>query len=245
MSSVEAVCFDLDGTLCLPERSDHEFHSEVFDRAGVDPIFTPSDLRAVDSAAIEREAGPVGPAATPDGDGLSAFFTKLYRATLRSIETDVDPESPLVDELGVIAGDLYDPTAVRLREGAPETLEYVSEHYEVGLVTNGTRETQRWKLETLGIAETFDTTVFCDPDRGIESKPDPEPFELAVASLSVGPEELLHVGDSHREDVVGAEVAGLESAWVPVDRPHENLPADPHPAPSYRLSSLPALRSII
>lgn len=233
MPSVGAVCFDLDGTLCVSERSDREFTDEVFERAGVDAIFSPSDLRAVDPDDVE----PAG--------NVTEFYTNLYRATVRDVDAEIDPDSPLVEELGALAGDLYDPTAVTFREGAEEALDYVRERYEVGLITNGTRETQTTKLEKLGITGTFDATVICDPSRGIDGKPAREPFETALADLSTSAESTLHVGDSHGEDVQGAHDAGFQSAWAPVNRPHEELPSEPDPAPTYRVEWLADLRTVV
>lgn len=244
MPSVDAVCFDLDGTLCVSERPDHEFNDEVFERAGIDPIFSPRELRAVDPDDVERERRLRSSTGDPAG-GIAEFYTNLYRATVRAIDTDVDPESPLLEELGELAGDLYDPTAVTFREGAEAVLTYARERYEVGLVTNGRRETQRRKLEELGITDTFDAVVICDPSRGIDGKPAREPFEMALADLSTSAENTIHVGDSHGEDVLGAHDVGFQSVWVPVNRPHEQLPSEPDPAPSYRVESLGELRSII
>lgn len=244
MPSVAAVCFDLDGTLCDSELSDREFNDEVFERAGIDPIFAPRELRAVDPGDIERERRLRSSARDSTGD-VTEFYTNLYRATVRSIDADIEPESPVLEELGEIAGDLYDPTAVTFREGAEETLRYAREHYPVALITNGKRETQTTKLEELGIEYAFDTTVICDPNRGIDGKPAPEPFETALADLATSAEDTLHVGDSHREDVLGAHNAGLQTVWAPVNRPHEELPSEPDPTPTYQVESLGDLRAIL
>jgi len=45
-------------------------------------------------------------------------------------------------------------------------------------------------------------------------KPDPRIFELALERLGVAPEEALHVGDSHGNDVVGARLVGIEAVLV-------------------------------
>lgn len=242
MPSVDAVCFDLDETLCVSEWSDREFNNEVFERAGVDTIFSPSDLRAISPDDIKRESNDNE---FSGADNITEFYTNLYRATVRSIDTDIDPDSPLIDELGELAGDLYDPTAVKFREGAKETLAYVREQYKVGLITNGKRETQTAKLKKLGITDTFDTTVICDPNRGVDGKPVRDSFEIALADLSTSAEKTIHVGNSHGEDVVGAHNAGFQSVWVPMNRPHEELPAAPDPAPTYRVQSLTDLLTII
>lgn len=233
MPSIDAICFDLDDTLCVPEWSDHEFHNKVFERTNIDPKFSPRDLRAIDPDEIEP------------AENITEFYTNLYRATIRNIDTEINPDSPLIEELGKQAGDLYDPTAVKFREGAKELLEYVGEHYQIGLITNGKRETQRTKLQKLGLTERFDTTVICGPSQGIDGKPALEPFEMALADLSTSADKTIHVGDSHGEDIIGANKAGIKSVWVPMNRSHEEVTSEPDPAPTYRVKSLTELHTII
>lgn len=233
MPDIEAVCFDLDGTLCLSNQSDQEIHDEVFGRAGIDPLFAPSDLRAVSSDDIET------------AESSSEFYANLYRATVAQLPDDVDPDPAVLSELGEITARVVDETDVSARDGAREALAYARRHYEVGLITNGGRETQTAKLETLDIAETFDVTVFCDPAAGIDPKPAPEPFTLALDDLSSSPESTVYVGDSHSADVVGAHEMGLQSAWVPPDRPHEDHPDQQEPEPTYRLDSLSELPAVL
>lgn len=153
MSKIDAVCFDLDSTLCFSDQSDRTIHRAVFERAGIDPLFAPADVRAVDTTAIETAAND------------AEFYTNLYRTVLedRPTETVIDPS--LLVTLGEITADVVDETAVSFRPGAKDALEYARERYALGLITNGSERTQRVKLESLGIADVFDVTVFCDPDQ--------------------------------------------------------------------------------
>lgn len=231
MTTVDAVCFDLDSTLCLSNQSDQEIHSAVFERAGVDPLFTPEDVRAVDSADVETAASD------------AAFYTNLYREVIKN--SSVDPEPSVLERLGEITVDVVDEADVSFRPGAKEALDHVSEQYPLGLITNGGEQTQGAKLERLGISDYFDVTVFCDPARGVEPKPATEPFEQALAGLPSAPETTVYVGDSHSSDVVGAHRAGLQSVWVPPDRPHETQPSDPDPAPTHRLSSVADITTLL
>lgn len=233
MPPVEAVCFDLDSTLCLSNQSDHEIHSTVFERAGIEPPFTPTDLRATDATDVAT------------AESAADFYTNLYRAIVDRLDDDVDLSPSVLAELGEITTDVVDETDVSFRPGAERALEYARDRYEVGLITNGGRETQTAKLETLGIADPFDVTVFCDPGEGIDPKPATEPFELALSELSATPETTVYVGDSHSGDVVGAHRSGLRSVWVPPNRPHEDHPSDPDPAPTHRLDSLDELPGIL
>lgn len=234
MPRPDAICFDLDSTLCLSTQSDHEIYEAVFDRAGIEPLFTPADLRAVDSSDVETAESDV------------EFYTNLYRATVRQLSDDLDVEESLLADLAEITADVVDQTAVEFREGAAQALEYARDQYDaVGLITNGGEETQTAKLRRLGIADAFDVRVFCDPREGIEPKPATEPFELALGELDATPEQTVYVGDDHSADVVGAHRAGLQSVWAPPNRPHETLPTDPAPEPTYRLASLAEFSTVL
>lgn len=231
MPAIEAVCFDLDSTLCFSNQSDQEIHETVFERAGVDPVFTPSDVRAVDTSTVE----------TAESD--AEFYANLYRAAVS--DHPADPDSSLLDRLGEITADVVDETDVSFRPGAQQALAHASDQYPVGLITNGGETTQSVKLDNLGIADVFDVTVFCDPAGGIEPKPAVAPFERALAELPGAAEETVYIGDSHGSDVAGAHRAGLQSVWVPPDRPHGSQPTAPEPAPTHRLDSMAELMDIL
>ncbi|WP_135363913.1 HAD family hydrolase [Halosimplex halophilum] len=229
MGEFDAVCFDLDSTLCVAEQSDAEIHAAVFDRVGLDPLFSPADVRAVDATDL--------PTAHSDRE----FYEHLYRAVC----ADVGADRAHAPELAEATVEVVDETAVSFREGAREALDHVRERHEVGLVTNGGEATQTAKLERLGVADAFDATVFCDPANGVEPKPDTEPFERVLADLDAPAGRTLYVGDSHGADVVGAHAAGLHSAWVPLVRHDAAPPADPDPAPTHRLDGMAELPDVL
>jgi len=229
MPSVDAVLFDLDSTLCVAEQTDHEIHRAVFDRVDVAPFFTPADVRGVDPDDVTT------------ADSARGYYEALYRA----VAADVRGDPSHAPELAEATVEVVDETAVEFREGAKEALDHARERYAVGLVTNGGEETQRSKLERLGIADAFEVAVFCNPLGSLDPKPDPAPFRVALSSLDAAADRCVHVGDSLGHDVAGADRAGLTSVWVPFDRPHENLPEDPDPAPTHRLDSPAELPSVL
>ncbi len=74
---------------------------------------------------------------------------------------------------------------------------------------------QRTKMAALGIDDRVDAVVFAGHDAPV--KPEPEPFERALAELGSTPDRAVHVGNSLDSDVAGADAAGLRSVWVPAD----------------------------
>ena len=101
MSTIETVYFDLDGTLCLHNQSDDEIHSALFDRAGIEPLFSPADVQAVDSADVE----------TAESD--AEFYENLYRATVEPL--DVDPDPQVLTQLGELTTQVIDDSDVSFR----------------------------------------------------------------------------------------------------------------------------------
>lgn len=224
MPAIETVVFDLDTTLCVNTQSDEEIHETVFTQAGMEPAFTVEAVRNVDPAAI------------PTVDSEQAFYEELYRAAADGL-TDTQYR-----ELAETTVAVVDETDVEFRDGAREALQYAREQYDdLGLLTFGDPETQRAKLDRLGITDSFDTVVVCGPKTDIAGKPDPEAFHTVLDGLDATPETSLYIGDSLQGDIGGANGVGMQSAWVPDEEP----PADPEPEPTYVLDSPAALHELL
>ena len=72
-------------------------------------------------------------------------------------------------------------------------------------------------------------------------KPRSAIFELALAKMNVSPDEVLHVGDSMSSDVVGAQSAGIRTAWLN----RKNRRVSPHVTPDYVAADLRQLATIL
>ncbi|WP_226007328.1 HAD family hydrolase [Natrinema salinisoli] len=221
MAAFDAVLFDLDGTLCHPDRDTEALYAAAFERAGVEPFGDPPSLWA----ALE------GPPDHDDWPGyIGAGFARLAAQYGR---TDVDPIA-LAEALE--AG--VDDTAVSLAAGAARALDSAADLGPVGLVTNGPETRQRAKLEALDVAHRFDAVVYAaDLPR---KKPHAAPFERALTDLDTSPERALYVGNSPKYDVAGAQNAGLPVAWL------RGPDGDPGPYdPEYVIDSLADLPDIL
>lgn len=253
MVAYDAICFDLDRTLCEATQDPETVLASTFDRAGVDPFCTPEDL---------RDAIPALPTTGTAREFYEALFTEVVDRTVTDSGNGSAPgSSPDLDlrhDAAVRLADSYleiqDPTAVRFRPGAKAALERARDLGHVGLITNGGRETQTQKLRALGIEDAFDVRVFTDPDAGIFPKPDAAPFEHALAALEATPETAIHVGDSLHADIGGANAMGLDSAWVDIDTENQNERTTRRDGPTaherklqptYELSSLETFETIL
>jgi len=76
--------------------------------------------------------------------------------------------------------------------------------------------------EGLQIASVFSALVMSG--RAGYAKPDPRIFAVALARLDVKAAEAAHVGDSEREDIGGAQAAGLRAILIQRNGPQEAAP---------------------
>lgn len=82
----------------------------------------------------------------------------------------------------------------------------------IALVTNGASDTQRNKIESMGIADLFNAFSISG-ETGI-AKPDKRAFTVVLTALGVSGKSVWHVGDSLSSDVAGANATGLSSVWL-------------------------------
>lgn len=123
---------------------------------------------------------------------------------------------------------------------AIETLDALrGEGYRLGMVTNGSRETQREKIARRDLARHFDAIVI-EGEFG-RGKPDPAVFAHALAGVGASPDEAWMVGDNLYADIGGACSAGIHSVWI--HRERLQFPDDaPLPHPHRRIGHLAELR---
>lgn len=97
----------------------------------------------------------------------------------------------------------------------PETrgvLESLQGRFRLALLTNGAPRIQREKLRGAGLERYFDS-VIVSGEVGI-GKPDPRAFELMLAGLGVEASATVMIGDSLRNDIAGAQQAGIKAIWI-------------------------------
>ncbi len=102
----------------------------------------------------------------------------------------------------------------KLKEGVFEALEYTKK-YKVGLVSvTGVSPGRlvRGVMKGYGVLDYFECLSFSDEVKWV--KPNVELYYHAVEALGVSPEEIVHIGDSMRGDIVGAIDAGMRVVWV-------------------------------
>lgn len=203
---IEAVTFDLDGTLLEYERSPGEVLERAYETVGLDPIFPVEEYYARYDEFAEKY------------DSQQRLRAECFAAL--AAEHGADPE----DGRAVAAAftDERDQSRVEFLPGAEEVLAAISERYRTAVVTNGAADAQRAKLTSLGIDDYVAEVVVA----GAETPPKPatEPFEQILARLGVEPAAAVHVGDTAETDVAGADAAGMASILVGEPSPDDATP---------------------
>jgi putative hydrolase of the HAD superfamily len=92
-----------------------------------------------------------------------------------------------------------------------ETLEYLSERYQLHILTNGFAEVQVQKINNAGLKNFF-SKLFMAEMVGYH-KPDKRFFEYAIKSVHARKSESLMIGDDPDADIVGAAHAGIDQVY--------------------------------
>ena len=194
---VRALFFDVGGTLLHPWPSVGTIYASVINRHGVT-----TTAEAMESAFRESWSALKRP-------GLTVSCKDWWREVV--FHTLGQKNEVCFEELFEI---FARPEAWRIFPDVEDTLrEARSRGLHVGVISNWD-ERLRPLLDKMALAHYFDSmTISCEV--GAE-KPDAEIFHAGLRAAGVMASESIHVGDSYKEDVKGAEALGI--AGVLLDR---------------------------
>ena len=232
-----AILFDMDDTLLDWFSAVHVgwevVCAEFAPALGADPVSLRGAIER-EGALFWRDEGAAAPYRTRPLDSRR----EIVRLALLAEGLD----DALAEE---IARRLLDEMKARIAPfgDSIETLEALRENgYRLGLVTNGSTEMQREKIERWDLARHFDAIVI-EGEFG-RGKPDPAVFAHALEGVGVAPDEAWMVGDNLYADIGGARAAGIHTVWIHRERlqfPEEAPPAHPH----RRIGHLAELRAAL
>jgi HAD superfamily hydrolase (TIGR01549 family) len=108
-----------------------------------------------------------------------------------------------------------------------KTIKDLSNYYQIGVLTNGSKGWQNEKLEAIGLDSIIPKEyVFISEVIGYE-KPSPEIYHYVLSMTSLPPEQVLVVGDSWTNDVVAPIQEGLKAIWL--NKKNYQVPQEPRP----------------
>jgi len=212
MRTLRAVLFDAGDTLFRVRGSVGEVYATVAARHGV----------TVAPAAIEQRFRGVFRAMPPLAFPYSseAEWPAREYAWWRDLVARVFADIPFAG-FDAFFGELFDyfarPESWELFDDVIPALDELRRRdLRLAVVSNFDGRLTRI-CEGLGIANRFDAIVMSG--RVGAAKPDPKIFSVALRRLGVAAREALHVGDSEKEDLAGAQACGLRALLLQRDGP--------------------------
>lgn len=142
------------------------------------------------------------------GYGSANFTRSLVETYRRLAENDVREE-----DLQQVRrfGERILEHPLELIDGVKETLDYLSLHHDLVLLTKGAFEEQKLKIEQSGIEQYFVHVA-------IVTEKDVETYRRLTEQLRATPESTWMIGNSPRSDINPALAAGLNAVFIP--HPH-------------------------
>lgn len=193
---MDALCFDLFGTLCHTSVVREAFASAVAD-AAEDPDELYEEWQDVRSEFVARTTAM----------GTSATFREIAEQSLeytldrRGVDLPPGEREAVVDAYARL--DPYD--------GVDETLGALAESFELAVLSNGDAGLLREIVANAGIARHFDRVISAG-DSGV-FKPGPAAYEHAADTLD-RPLGTCWLVSAHPWDARGGAQAGMLAAWV-------------------------------
>jgi putative hydrolase of the HAD superfamily len=140
---------------------------------------------------------------------LADAFGEICVEALANVGVD---DRPLGMELGALHDRLRKESLTPLA-GAIEALEELRRRgVTLGLITNGSAEGQRAKIDRFALAAHF-AYIGIEGEVG-HGKPHREAYETALSALGVSAADCWMVGDNLEWDVAGAQAVGIRGIWL-------------------------------
>ena len=227
MDKITTISFDADGTLWDFEGvMRHALGCALGELRRLVPA-VPDSLSIETLIAIRNQV-----AAERENKGLTheAIRLEAFKQTLQFVD---NPD----DDLAVHLNTLYLKHRfedILLFDDVLPTLNALQGHYMMGLLSNGNTYPER-----CGLGGYFQFVVFAQ-EHGIQ-KPNPRLFEIAIERAGCAKHQLLHIGDSFQNDIIGAKQAGIKSVWLNRQGIHNETKQQP----DFEISSLRELTEIL
>lgn len=103
---------------------------------------------------------------------------------------------------------------ISLFPGVEETLRALSTKYTLAIISNGSRKRLEQNLHKLQLTRWIrEDRIFSSQQDG-PRKPHPGLFETAMTATDCTPAQGLMVGNSWKNDIIGATRCGLDAVWI-------------------------------
>jgi putative hydrolase of the HAD superfamily len=195
LDGIEAVTFDVGGTLIEPFPSVGHVYADVAREQGID----------ADPALITLQFGNAWKARQLFGYSRHEWYELVTHSF-----AGVSPISKTLFD--AIYNRFAQPTVWRVFDDVHATLWSLKKRgLKLAIISNWD-ERLRPLLAELALMQYFPISIISS-EIGAH-KPDPAIFQAAADQLGISPDFILHVGDSAREDVEGGRAAGMRAVRI-------------------------------
>jgi HAD superfamily hydrolase (TIGR01549 family) len=175
-----------------------------------------------------------------DAAGIEITCHQRFVRTFRRLGLDEDQAAQLATEFSRVH-----MAGVRRVTSAPDerawAVRRLAPFYRLGLLSNfDDSQTGREVLLDTGTAHLFEAVII-SADVGLR-KPNPRIFERILTMLDLAPGEILFVGDTPEHDVLGANRAGMRTAWISAGK---GALSEGIPAPDFVINDLAELPALL
>lgn len=122
-----------------------------------------------------------------------------------------------------------------------DTLTLLSSKCSLGIITNINNRFLQNVLRALGFSDIL-FSYFVTSDDVSKSKPDLEPFLMAIKKANLEPGQILYVGDQVKKDMEPAKKVGMKTVLVDYKGQYDNSNGD---IVDYCIGSLVELRNVL
>ncbi|AZN43038.1 HAD family hydrolase [Paenibacillus albus] len=234
MMPIKLILFDLDDTLLhfddyweisVKEVLSNHFYTKEMNVNELYGVF-----EQVNQGMIEKlDSGQVT---------IDEFRIQRFVRTMEQVGKHAD------EELAISFENLYQSISKRYMKPNVLTKQLVTElsnHYQLGVLTNGSRDWQLSKLDAIELIDVIPPEhIFISGEIGHE-KPNPEIYQHVIRSAALSPEQVLVVGDSWKNDIEGPIRQGFQAIWL--NCKNKQLPEAPLPLAI--ITELEELRAIL
>jgi putative hydrolase of the HAD superfamily len=200
IEGIKAIAFDADGTLW-------DFQKVMRNSLKI----TLKELRRVDAETAARlDIEKMVEIRNRVAEKLRGKTTNLEEVRLEAFRETLRYAARPDDALAVHLNETYLKHRfddIELYPDVLPALNSLKERFTIGLLSNGNSYPEK-----CGLGGMFEFVVFSQ-DCGVE-KPNPRIFQIALEQSGCARGELLNVGDSLRNDIIGAMSAGLPCVWL-------------------------------
>lgn len=232
----KAVFFDVDDTLYDHLTPFRRAVDEIARPAGDFPYEVAYHRLRYYSDILSLELGGAGSAAYDLA--VEEMRRRRFQLALEEFDIDLSPDQANQMQAAYI-GCQYD---IKMFDGARELLQQLAEDgHIIGLITNGPLQHQMNKIAAMNLGDIIpDDRLFISGAVGWD-KPDKRIFAHVNEITGTSPEHSFYIGDSWRNDVIGA----LEAGWSMIWFNHRGIEPETEHRPHYTVASYAELGEIL